>query len=325
MQLNWPIAGHEKITEYLKTSIKNGQLSQAYLFVGPSHVGKKHTAQLLITSLLCQAQDPNQAKPCAKCFACKAIQHNGHPDFINLSKEEEKKQISIEQVREVINRLNKKPALAGYQIAIINQIEKISTEAANALLKTLEEPGHKTLLILLADQDNILPTIKSRCQIIKFQPVKPEIIENHIKTTAAPQVSLKDIKDIANITNGKIGLAQTLASNYKNWTSLKDDLKEALNLATAPLHEKFKKTEKLADEPNHIEETITHWTLLLHQIIKQKDNKQQSSLLYEELQPLTSKTWPEIHKIGQLLEALPEQIRRNVNPRLSLENFFLNF
>ncbi|MBI3627046.1 DNA polymerase III subunit delta' [Candidatus Uhrbacteria bacterium] len=317
MKLDWPICGHSKITKYLQTCLQSSNWAHAYLFVGPSRVGKTTLAKYFVGSLFCQDVT---SKPCQKCFICKAVNHNTYPDYYSLETAEDKKQISIEQVRELISRLNKKPIMGKHQVAIIHGAEKMSLEACNALLKTLEEPAPNTLIILIADQDRLLSTIKSRCQVIKFQGVgDSEIVEFLKKGSDLPA---DELKSIAAISHGKIGWAKELSLDADTWASLQDEIQEELAFGLSQTGEKFKTIESI-DTPDQISQKIQMWLTILTQIIQAK-TQGKTTVPLENLEPYLKKDWSQIIKFAGLLMAAPEQISRNVNPRLVLENLFLN-
>ena len=157
------IIGHENILDFFEKVIQNDNLSHAYCFVGPNHVGKRAVAQQLAAQVL----------------GLESSKLRISPDFsvveqsINEKTEKLRKDISIDQVRVLIKHLQQSSFVKdGYKVAVIDQVDLLSLGAANALLKTLEEPRKKTLLFLVtASDEKLLPTIKSRCQVINFLPV----------------------------------------------------------------------------------------------------------------------------------------------------------
>lgn len=160
--------GQEHILNYLKKSVENNRISHAYLFEGAEHLGKKTVALWFAKILECQGESIE--KPCNKCRSCQDIEKNRHPDVKIISVTDGKKEISIEQIRELRRYLSLFPHSSSYKIAIIDSAETMDDEAANALLKTLEEPRGNAVLILIASIVSALPeTILSRCEEIKFR------------------------------------------------------------------------------------------------------------------------------------------------------------
>ncbi len=157
---------------------KNNRLPHALLFVGQSGIGKKLFAHALASSILCSK--PNEhGKPCDECHACHLVRAQSHPDIMIIEPEQPGQAIKIDQIREVVHFVNETAMQGGYRVIIINPATAMNINAANALLKTLEEPTAKTVLILLSDQSLRLPaTILSRCQKIIFQKPTKELSED---------------------------------------------------------------------------------------------------------------------------------------------------
>src|SRR5210317_410545 len=156
------ILGHERQKEILSRSLASGRLAHAYLFSGPDGVGKRLMAIALARAIVCHEQ-----RGCGNCLACRKIDHQNHPDLHLL--EPDGNSIKIEQVRSFQKDLNLKPLEAPRKICLIEEADSMTVGAANALLKTLEEPRGDTLLILLTAHPNrLLETIRSRFQPLPF-------------------------------------------------------------------------------------------------------------------------------------------------------------
>jgi DNA polymerase-3 subunit delta' len=156
------ILGHERQKEILSRALANGRIAHAYLFSGPEGIGKRLMAMALARAIVCLEQ-----RGCGHCLACRKIDHQNHPDLHLL--EPDGNSIKIDQVRSFQRELNFKPLEAPRKICMIERADAMTVGAANALLKTLEEPRGDTLLILLSAQPNrLLETIRSRCQPLPF-------------------------------------------------------------------------------------------------------------------------------------------------------------
>ncbi len=156
------ILGHEHQKEILRRALANGRIAHAYLFSGPDGIGKRLMAMALARAIVCLEQ-----RGCGHCRACRKIDHQNHPDLHIL--EPDGNSIKIEQIRTLQRDLNFKPLESPCKICMIEQADAMTVGAANALLKTLEEPRGDTLLILLSAQPNrLLETIRSRCQSLPF-------------------------------------------------------------------------------------------------------------------------------------------------------------
>ena len=164
------IIGHKSIVHYFLSAYQASQLAQAYLFVGPEKVGKKHVATWLRTLLMCVNSDQ---EACGECPSCTALEKLLHPDSYTVQPVEGKHQIAIEQIRELQKGLQRAPSISSSTIAIIDNAHEMSLAASNSLLKTLEEPTETSILFLISHQPDYLPaTIRSRCQIIEFSRVR---------------------------------------------------------------------------------------------------------------------------------------------------------
>lgn len=159
-----PYPWQQDIWQRLLQQHHNQRLPHALMLTGPRGVGKRHLARALGQWLLCHA--PTADAACGKCKGCELNRAGTHPDFIELMPKETGKAIRVDDVRELTEALMKTAQMNSYKVAILCPAEAINLAAANALLKTLEEPGAKTLLLLVTDMPGaILPTVRSRCQL----------------------------------------------------------------------------------------------------------------------------------------------------------------
>src|SRR4051812_16934528 len=147
--MSWPrVRGHEAIVRSFDAAWRKGRLGHAYLFVGPAGVGKHTLARELARALLCETRGDSLAA-CGACGSCKLVDANTHPDLTLAARPEEKLELPIERIRELIEHLSLKPARGGRKVAILDDADDLNEESANAFLKTLEEPPPGSLLILI--------------------------------------------------------------------------------------------------------------------------------------------------------------------------------
>jgi DNA polymerase-3 subunit delta' len=205
------ILGQDWVVSHLKTAMGAGRLSHAYLFLGPAGVGKAATARALAAALNC-AQPAADGDACGTCPSCRRMNAGTHPDFLVIGPEGSQAQIKIEQIRELRRLTGYPPLGGGWRVVLIKPAEALSalnTAAANALLKTLEEPPPRHLLVLTArGEADLLPTIVSRCHKLAFAPLPTALIIRELESRralATPQAAL-----VAALSGGSLGRALTL-------------------------------------------------------------------------------------------------------------------
>ncbi len=182
------IVGHERIVEVFRRSVRSGKISHSYIFEGVSGCGRRKTALALIQAIYCQAVDDDA---CGVCPACRKVTGGNHGDIHVVEPLPDKRDISIDQLREIQRELSLRPYEAPRKACIMEPAERMSVNAANSLLKTLEEPPGNAIIILLTENaDMLLATIRSRCQLIRFSPLSPEnirllLIRNGMEPDAA--------------------------------------------------------------------------------------------------------------------------------------------
>lgn len=299
------IVGHGKIIDFFAKVIKNGQLSHAYCFSGPSAVGKKTVAEALSAEILQTAR-----KKLAR-----------HPDFFLVQQEldekteKTKKDISVKQIRDLREQLSRGAFYGGYKVAIIDEAEKLNSEAGNAFLKTLEEPAGKTVLFLITkDEDQLPATVVSRCQLIHFLPVKEAVIIEWLKSLGETEQA----EEIAKYSHGLPGLAKKWQENKDNFTVFKKELERFNSLAGKSFFEKSALMEDLfGDKKDHIaareklQSALDIWRMQLRNVF------------YKEAK---SDGWPinKILEIEKKIVKAQDLLDKNINPRLLIENILLS-
>ena len=164
------IVGHEQIIEHLQNAITMDKVSHAYILNGPDKSGKMMLAEAFAMALQCEKHGTD---PCMECDSCKRALSKNHPDIITIT-HEKPNSIGIEDIRiQLIDDVSIKPYTGPYKIYILNEAEKLTLQAQNALLKTIEEPpAYAVILLLTSNADSLLPTISSRCVTLNLRPVK---------------------------------------------------------------------------------------------------------------------------------------------------------
>ncbi len=181
-----PVYEHQEPRRRFERTLARGRLASTYLFAGPPGIGKRAFARLLSASLLCGRTGPTEFAACGECESCRLFAAGNHPDFFEVRRPKGKSTLPLElfigdkehrNQQGLCHDISLKPYLSGRRIAIIDDADYLSTESANCLLKTLEEPPPHSLLILIgASVSKQLPTIRSRCQIVRFSPLSSESV-----------------------------------------------------------------------------------------------------------------------------------------------------
>ncbi len=204
MNDNWNMLGHTWAVDLLRQQIAAGVPRQAYLFAGPSGIGR-HTLAVRFAQALNCTQPSQPGVPCGACWDCEHIEAATHPDVTAIEAEAVGSVLKVAQAREVRFSLNLMPYRSRYRVVIFRRFHEANDEAANALLKTLEEPPPSAVLILTADDpEALLPTILSRCEVLRLRPLRVEHVETFLKDHGANDAAARLI---ANISGGRPGLA----------------------------------------------------------------------------------------------------------------------
>ncbi|MFH0856384.1 MAG: DNA polymerase III subunit delta' [bacterium] len=320
--LNWQIIGHKNILNFFENSLNNGKIANSYLFYGPQNVGKTAVALQFIKILSCI----NKTKPCEECINCKQIENGIFPDLIKIKREEEKSDISIDQVREMRERLFKGSFLNFYKIGLIKNAEYLNEGGWNSLLKIMEEPMKKMVIILIANKtDGIPATILSRCQKIRFSflPEK-EIYEHIIEKGIHRSEALK----IARFSQGRVGIAKKIIDDSTFYKKYNDGIKEYLSLFNK--NEKLKRKNELAakmvGERENNGRLFDVFLLLLRDLMLAKTNLDLIINLEFKEELLKISEDFSLEKLNSLMEILLEfkkYLASNVNPKFLMENFIL--
>jgi len=335
---NWPIVGHKKIQQLLQKSLINNKLAHAYLLAGPAHLGKSLMAEKFIASILChdyQQQNQSQVKslPCNECIFCQQFAKGIHPDIYNLKKEEDQKNISVEQVREMQKFLSLTSFLNSYKIALIANAQDLSESAQNALLKILEEPTPKTILILMADDANfLLPTIVSRCQLVKFRPQSEEEIFHYLISLGS---SREQAKILTALSCGQIGMAINYFQKPESFNFYLEKMNQTLDFFDQDLVTRFKNMDNVftsaknsVESANSMLAELDYWQLILRDILFAKNNL--NNLLVNlhfqaKIKNITNRysTLKILNLLAQVKQ-IKQYLNYNINPRLAVENLLIN-
>lgn len=241
--MGWKITGHKWAAGMLRQHIAGGNLRHAYLFSGPNGVGRRTLALRFAQAVNC-TQPPATGDACGKCTACKQIEQMQYPDLSIVRPEEEGAVIKVKQIRELEHTLSLSPYGNGYRIALLLDFEAANANAQNALLKTLEEPNPRVLLLLTADDaENLLPTISSRCEVLRLRPMSADELAGVLESEE--KITKEKAQLIAHISSGRAGYAKQLATDARILERRKQWMDEMLALLPVGKVERFHYSEKV--------------------------------------------------------------------------------
>ncbi|WP_164104133.1 DNA polymerase III subunit [Candidatus Laterigemmans baculatus] len=215
--------GHHRQREWFRNAIRSGRLGSTFLFVGPEGIGKRTFALQLAKTLLCERSEPAELAPCGDCSACRQVAAGTHPDVLQVRKPDDRSYIPVEiligpreaRMREgLCHDIRLRPMSGERRIAILDDADVLNAEGANCLLKTLEEPPPRAVIILIGTSlQRQLPTIRSRCQVVRFDPPpRDEAVEILRLHAAAAEVSEEQLRAALDAADGELSRAATLLS-----------------------------------------------------------------------------------------------------------------
>jgi len=298
----WQTIGHEWATVLLQRAIDTNHVAHAYLFTGPANVGKTHLAKEMAAALNCTGHMP----PCGSCRACVKVAQGTHPDLLLI--EPGKGSIKIDQIRELQRQLALSPYEGRWRVAVIADFQAATVEAANALLKTLEEPPARVVLILTAtDASLLLPTIVSRCQLLPLRGLPFQQIERVLIDRWHERPDLARL--LSRLSGGRIGWAISAAEAPSVLAQRQRQIEELQSLLQQGRAAKIQAAERdlvlICSGCEELVVNIDHLDTL----------RQQASVC----------DLPSAEAATRATEATLAQIEQNVNTRLAMEVLLLSW
>lgn len=214
------ILGHDDVAERFRTAVRRNRLASTYLFVGPAGIGKKQFALALAKALLCNEPGVDPLEPCGRCESCRLFAAGSHPDLDLVALPKDKSTLPLElfigdkehrNQDGLCHRIALRPFLGGRKVAIIDDADRFSQESANCLLKTLEEPPPRSLMILIGTSPSKqLPTIRSRSQVVRFGPLDPETLAEILLATSVAADTEQSVR-LASYAEGSVERAREIS------------------------------------------------------------------------------------------------------------------
>ena len=314
------IIGQEQIKEHLQNALTTGKISHAYIINGEKSSGKEFIAKVFAMALQCEKGD---VEPCQECHSCKQALSDNQPDIIKVT-HEKPNSISVDDIRAQINNdVAIKPYSSPYKVYIMNEAEKMTVQAQNAILKTLEEPPEYAVIILLTTNVNsLLPTILSRCVVLNMKPVADEKVRKYLME----QLEVPDYKAEVCVAfaRGNIGKAKSLASS-EDFENVKAEALSLLKyIQDMELHEITAAIKKINDYKLEINDYLDIMAIWYRDVLLFKATRDVNHLVFrEEIQALRRvaqrSSYEGIESVLKALEKAKARLNANVNFELTME------
>lgn len=318
------IIGQEQIKEHLQNALSAKKISHAYIINGEKASGKEFIAKVFAMALQCEREG---LEPCQECHACRQALSGNQPDIIRLS-HEKPNTISVDDIRSQINNdVAIKPYSSPYKIYIVNEAEKMTQQAQNALLKTLEEPpAYAVILLLTANVNALLPTILSRCVVLNMKPVA----DSQVRAFLMETLQVPDYKaDVCvAFARGNIGKAKALASS-EDFENIKNEALSLLKyIQDMELYEIVAAVKKIGEYKIEINDYFDIMAIWYRDVLLFKATRDANHLVFrEELGALRKcaqrSSYEGIETIIKALDTAKRRLDANVNFDLTMELLFL--
>lgn len=318
------IIGHDKVKDHLRKAIEYHKVSHAYILSGEEGMGRKTLARAFAMTLLCEKSDK---EPCMQCHACRQILSGNHPDVIWVT-HEKPGSIGVDDIRTQINdTIYIKPYSSAYKIYMVDEAEKMTVQAQNALLKTIEEPPSYAVLILMTtNPEAFLPTILSRCIQLKLRPLKDSVVSTYLTQTMGVPEDKADI--YAAFARGNLGKAIHLASSEEFALLYRQVLNLLKNIREMDIPMLLDYIKKLQEDQLDLTECLDFMQLWYRDILMFKVTRDINTLVFKEEYPKISSlcqtsSYEGLETILDAIEKAKTRLDANVNTDLALELMLL--
>lgn len=318
------VVGHKDILKYISSAVENNRVSHAYILNGERGSGKKMLANLFAMTLLCETGDN---EPCGKCHSCKQAESGNHPDIIRVT-HEKPNSISVDDIRtQVNNTVDIKPYQGPYKVYIIPQADMMTPQAQNAILKTIEEPpSYAVFLLLTENAETLLPTINSRCVMLKLRNIKDTLIKKYLMEN----LEIPDYKaDMCTaFAQGNMGRAIMLA-NSDHFNEIREEAVQLLkHINEMELNEIVAAVKNISVYKLEITDYLDIIMIWYRDVLLYKATKEIDEVVFkDQLQSIKEQarksSYEGIELILESLEKAKARLKANVNFDLVMELLFL--
>lgn len=319
------IIGHDNIISQLMMAVKFDKVSHAYIFNGPDGSGKSLVAKAFAQSLLCEK---HEEKGCGVCPACRHVQSDSNPD-LKYIRHEKPNTIGVDDVREgLVNDIQLKPYNGLRKVYIIDEAEKLSPQAQNAILKTIEEPPEYSVIIFLTNNSEVfLPTIMSRCITFNFRPIRESVIVDYL--IKEYKIADYDAKVCATFSQGLLGRAIKLVES-KSFNEIRDAaIKFVKNVYTYEIYDLVDELKTISEFKIEITDFIDIIEMYFRDVLLFKVTKDPNNLIFaDEINAIrkqaSKSSYEGIEAILNSCETAKARIKANVNFDLAMELMLLS-
>ena len=318
------VVGHKDIINYIRNAVSNDKVSHAYILNGERGSGKKLLANLFAMSLLCEEGGPD---PCNQCHSCKQAESGNHPDIIRVP-HEKPNSISVDDIRTQVNHtVDIKPYQGPYKVYIIPQADLMTVQAQNALLKTIEEPPEYAVFLLLTENaEMLLPTINSRCVMLKLRNIKDTLIKKYLME----KLQIPDYKAdmCAAFAQGNMGRAIMLA-NSEHFNEIREEAVQLLKyIHEMELSEIVTAVKNITVYKLEITDYLDIIMIWYRDVLLYKATKEIDKVVFKDQIPFIKEqakksSYEGIELILKSIENAKARLKANVNFDLVMELLFL--
>ncbi len=323
--MTWQVIGHDWAVSMLRGHLSNGELRHAYLFTGPKAIGRRTLALRFAQAINCQHRI-SPADPCGKCRACVHTLAGQHPDLSIVQAEIEGGNLKVEQVRELQHTLSLAPYESQYRVALLLRFHEANINAQNALLKTLEEAPPKVVLFITADSaESLLPTIVSRCEVLRLRPMPIAALQSELQRRGEED-NLAHL--YAHLAGGRLGYALQLIEDENLRNQRTHSLDTLVELMENNRLARFATAEILAKDKEVLRRMLMYWLSLWRDVLLLSAGVVDGlvNLDYQNIsiQLATQLPLDTIKSRVIDFETALERLEHNVNPRMVVEVLMLD-
>lgn len=318
------LIGHKEEINYLKKIITSKHISHSYLFYGNEGIGKKRLAKAFVKTLFCEKEGATE--PCDNCTSCLMMETGNNPDYFEIIPKGAS--IGVGDIRQqLVERMDIKPYRSKYKIFIIPDADKMTVQAQNALLKTIEEPPAYGIVMLITTKPaKILSTIHSRCTNIRVLPLATDIIEQYILNEY--KVESWKASLYANFADGSIGQVQKMFSDDIFWETRQKSIDYMIKLESANLMELYDIVAEIDKERDIFPQILDFWMIWYRDILMYKKLEDEKYIFYKDFKNVLldrAKKLPYNSINNHFYEIInaKNQLENNVNFTLIIENLLL--